>query len=147
MNLLNNPSFLAYTVACLVVCANLVFLWVYSGVQRSKTKTALNQEDAARFGAVLVQSDPAPVARILRAYQNAQASALPFLFLGLVFVLAGGGPTLATVLFGVFTVARLAHTVAYLKELQPWRTAFFLIGALCIAGLMLSIVWLVMRQA
>lgn len=147
MTLLNNPSLTAYAVACLVLCANLMFLWGYSGAARGTTKTALNEEDAAAFGATLVQTDPPPVARILRAHSNAQASIFPFLFLGLVFVLAGGGATLAAILFGVFTLARLLHTVAYLRGWQPWRTAFFVLGALAMLGLMVSIVWLLAHSA
>ena len=63
---LNNPAFLVYAITCLVLCANLLFLWAYSGVTRAKTKTAMNEEDAARFGASLTEIDPPQVARVLR---------------------------------------------------------------------------------
>jgi hypothetical protein len=48
--------------------------------------------------------------------------------LGLVYVLAGGSGAAAGVLFGVFTVARIAHSFAYLGFRQPWRTLFFALG-------------------
>lgn len=89
-NWLNNSTFLAYAITCLVLCGNLLFLWGYSGAARAKTKTAMNEEDAIRFSASLAEIDPPKVARVLRAHSNAEASIYPFLFLGLVFVLAGG---------------------------------------------------------
>jgi prostaglandin-E synthase 1 len=141
-NWLNNPVFVVYAIACLVLCANLIFLWAYSGATRGKTKTAMNEEDAAQFGGSLTELDPPPVARILRAHRNAQANIYPFLFLGLVFLLAGGGAATAKILFTIFTIARLLHTWAYLKGRQPWRTIFFIVGGLTTIALMLDIAWL-----
>jgi len=140
---LNNPAFLAYAVTSLVLCANLLFLWAYSGATRGKTKTAMNGEDTALFGASLTEFDPPEVARVLRAHRNAQASIYPFLFLGLVFVLAGGAAGTATVLFGIFTGARVLHSAAYLAGKQPLRTIFFVTGGLATIALMLAIVWLI----
>src|SRR2546430_2285076 len=105
-NWLNNPVFTVYAITCLVLCANLIFLWGYSGATRGKSKTAMNEEDAAQFGVSLTELDPSPVARILRAHHNAQANTYPFLFLGLVFLLAGGGVVTAKILFTIFTAAR-----------------------------------------
>ncbi|HEY6462319.1 MAG TPA: MAPEG family protein, partial [Polyangiaceae bacterium] len=68
------------------------------------------------------------VARVLRAHRNAMANVVPFAILGLVYVLAGGSGTVALWVFGIFTVARLGHTVAYLGEKQPWRSLFFGLG-------------------
>ncbi len=144
-NFQGNPAFVAYAVACLVLCANLIFLWAFSGATRGKTRTAINAEDAARFGGTLVEVDPPEVARVLRAHANAQASIYPFLFLGLVFVLLGGGAGFAETIFGIFTVARLAHSYVYLKGRQPWRSIFFIIGGLATIALMLDIIWLLVR--
>ncbi len=144
-NWLSNPAFLVYAVTCLVLCINLLFLWAYSGATRGKTKTAMNEEDAARFGASLAEMDPPQVARVLRAHRNAEASIYPFLFLGLVFVLAGGPAGTGMVIFGVFTGARLLHSIAYLAGKQPWRTIFFSVGGLATIALMLDIIWLLIQ--
>ncbi|MFH1044842.1 MAG: MAPEG family protein [Pseudomonadota bacterium] len=146
-NILNNSAFLAYAITCLVLCANLLFLWVYSGAMRGKSKTVINEEDVHQFGASLTVIDPPPVARALRAHHNAQASIYPFLLLGLVFVLAGGTAGFATILFGIFTLARLVHSIAYLRRMQPWRTVSFVVGGLATIALMLDIVWLIVRVA
>jgi uncharacterized MAPEG superfamily protein len=146
-NWLNNSAFLVYAITCLVLCGNLLFLWGYSGAARAKTKTAMNEEDAIRFSASLAEMDPPKVARVLRAHNNAEASIYPFLFLGLVFVLAGGSAATATVIFGVFTGARLLHSIFYLAGKQPWRTIFFSVGGLTSIALMLDIIWLMIRGA
>jgi prostaglandin-E synthase 1 len=130
VNLAAQPAFVAYSVSLLLLSLNLLVLWAYSGAVRGKTKTTPNQEDSGTVarGAQLVETDPPAVARVLRAHKNAMANIVPFAILGLVFVLAGGSGTVAWVIFGVFTVARLAHSLAYLNEKQPWRTLSFALG-------------------
>ena len=83
----------------------------FSGATRSKTGVAINAEDAATFKLPLGDTDPPPVARVLRAHANAQANILPFALLGLVYVMIGGAPEFAAWVFGIFCVARIAHSV------------------------------------
>jgi hypothetical protein len=77
-----NPVFLAYAVTCLVLCLNLMMLWVSSGAIRAKGGLAINPEDGARYGVPVSQSDSPAVARLLRAHRNAEATIYPFLLLG-----------------------------------------------------------------
>lgn len=144
-NLRSNPTFVIYAVTCLLLCANLIFLWAFSGATRGKTKTAINAEDAARFGGTLLDADPPEVARVLRAHANGQANIYPFMFLGLVFVLAGGSTMAAEIIFGIFVAARFAHTYVYLAGKQPWRSIFFIVGGLATIALMIAIVCLLVR--
>jgi hypothetical protein len=39
------------------------------------------------------------------------------------------------------------QSVAYLRGKQPWRTIFFVVGALTTIALMLDIAWLMIRAA
>lgn len=142
-----NPVFVAYAITVLVLCANLLLLWGYSGSARGKSKKTPNEEDASQFGMGLAESDPAQVARVLRAHRNAEASIYPFLFVGALFVLAGGSAVAAWWFFGIFTFARLLHSVAYIRRMQPWRTIFFVIGALTTIALMLDVAWLLYNGA
>lgn len=125
-----SPAFMAYSVSILVLALNLLVLWAYSGAVRGKTKTTPNAEDAGGKDTKLVEGEPPEVARVLRAHANAMANIVPFAILGLVFVLAGGSAMAAEVLFGVFVVARLLHSLVYLAGKQPWRSMMFGIGAL-----------------
>lgn len=147
IHLYSQPAVTAYAIACLALCANLLFLWAYSGATRGKTKTAINEEDAATFGARLEPLDPPAVARVLRAHANAQANILPFLILGLLFVLMGGSPTAAKIFFGVFAAARWGHSWAYLSGRQPWRTICFLVGGVTTIALMLDLAWMLLKAA
>ncbi len=146
-NWLGNPTFVVYAITCLILSVNVLFLWAYSGFVRYKTKTVMNEEDAARYGAPLAESDPRPVARVLRVHCNAEASIYPFLLLGLVFVLAGGSARTGAIIFGIFTAARLLHSVCYLAHRQPWRTNFFSVGLLATVALIVDIIWLMIQGA
>jgi uncharacterized MAPEG superfamily protein len=140
-NGLHSPAFIPYAVTCLVLSFNLTFLWLCSGVARFKAKLSINPEDAAQFRTPLGEFDPPEVARALRAHTNAQAASVPFLLLGLVYVLAGGPFWIATVIFAIFVAARLAHAVFYLRAVQPWRTFAFQAGALATLALMAALIW------
>jgi uncharacterized MAPEG superfamily protein len=142
MNLSNNPAFVAYAITCVALCCNLIFLWAYSGAARSKAKSTPNPEDAARFSAALADVDPPEIARVLRAHANAQATIVPFLALGLVYVLAGGPLGAAAWYFTVFTVARWLHSWAYLGSRQPLRTISFVVAATSLLALVVHVVWL-----
>ncbi len=142
--LTSNPAFVVYALTAVVLCLNLLVLWIYSGLTRGGTKTAINVEDAAQFGTSLVPADPPEVARVLRAHRNAEAAIYPFLVLGLVFVLAGGSAGTAKIIFGIFTAARLLHSGVYLAGRQPWRAISFVVGALTTVVLMVAVVRLLM---
>lgn len=147
--MLNNPTFVAYAIACLVLCVNLLFLWGYSARVRGTTKTVLNSEDSESVakGAKLVESDPPEVARVLRAHRNAEASIYPFFCLGLIFVLVGGPAMHAKIMFGVFAGARILHSIVYLAGKQPWRTLSFVVGVLTLLGLIGEIAWMLVQGA
>jgi uncharacterized MAPEG superfamily protein len=136
--LASNPSFVIYGLSMVVLSLNILFLWVYSGLVRFRTKTAMNPEDA-RTGAIeVVGADPPAVARVLRAHRNAVDNIVPFAILAFVFVIMGATPTMTAALCGAFTFFRLAHSFSYLGEKQPWRSLSFALGGLStlvIAGL------------
>src|ERR1700685_3703644 len=113
-SLATNPAFVAYTAMLVVLSLNMLVLWGYSGGVRGKSKTTPNPEDTRGPARQLAEVDPPEVARVLRAHRNASANIVPFALLGLVWVLAGAGGTAAAIVFGAFTVARLAHSFAYL---------------------------------
>jgi len=62
-----------------------------------------------------------------------------FLFLGLIYVLAGGPAGPAAIYFTVFTVARILHTITYLRGMQPWRTISYTVGGLATLALAIHV--------
>jgi microsomal prostaglandin-E synthase 1 len=139
-NIQSFEALYAYAVTALVLSINMMIIWSYSGFVRFKTKTTHNSEDAERFKTKVEDLDPPEVARVIRVMNNAQANVIPFLILGLVFVLIGGPAGTAKMIFGIFTVARLLHSIVYLAAKQPWRTIFYTIGAGATAWLIVAIV-------
>lgn len=136
----SHPVFLAYALTCIVLCLNLLALWIASGAMRAKGGMAVNPEDGARYGAAVSDTDPPAVARLLRAHRNAEATIYPFLVLGLLDVLAGGRTAIAIPIFTVFAVARIVHSIVYLKGLQPWRSIAFGVSLLAILVLIGTVI-------
>jgi uncharacterized MAPEG superfamily protein len=133
------PAFLAYALTCLVLSLNLLTLWISSGAVRAKSGLAVNPEDGLRYGAPISELDPPAVARLLRAHRNAEATIYPFLLLGLVFVLGGGRAAIAVPIFAIFIAARIAHSIVYLRAMQPWRTITFAASLFAIIALMAAV--------
>jgi uncharacterized MAPEG superfamily protein len=134
-----NPAFLAYGFTCLALSLNLLALWVCSGAVRARGGVAINPEDGARYGVPISELDPPAIARWLRAHRNAEATIYPFLFLGLVYVLGGGPAAIAAPIFTIFVLARIAHSIVYLRAMQPWRTAAFSVSLLAVLALMVAV--------
>lgn len=130
-----NPVFVAYAITCVVLCLNLLMLWVSSGAIRAKGGVSINPEDGARYGVPVSEFDPPTVARLLRAHRNAEATIYPFLLLGLLFVFTGGKAAIAIPIFAIFVVARIVHSIVYLKAMQPWRTIAFAVSLLAVVAL------------
>jgi uncharacterized MAPEG superfamily protein len=135
-----HPVFVAYAITCVVLCLNLLMLWVSSGAIRAKGGVAINPEDGARYGVPVSEFDPPTVARLLRAHRNAEATIYPFLLLGLLFVFTGGNAAIAIPIFAIFVVARIVHSIAYLKAMQPWRTIAFAVSLLAVVALVGAII-------
>jgi uncharacterized MAPEG superfamily protein len=131
-----DPVFLAYVLTSVVLCLNLLALWVYSGALRARSGRAINPEDGLRYGVPVSEIDPPAVARLLRAHRNAEATIYPFLLLGLLYVFAGGQVAIAIPVFTIFVVARIVHSIVYLKAMQPWRSISFAVSVLATLFLM-----------
>lgn len=141
-----NPVFLTYALAAIALMLNLLALWVLSGAQRARGGVAVNPEDGARYGVPVSDKDPPAVARYLRAHRNAEAMVYPFLLVGAIYLLAGGGVALAIPIFSVFVIARVTHSIVYLRALQPWRTIAFAASLLAILALILSTLYLLLSR-
>lgn len=135
---------LAYAIATIVLSLNLMLLWLASGAVRRGTKTVLNAEDSKVAPSAAVQpSDPPEVARVLRAHHNSLVSTVPFLFVGQLYVGAGASETMAWIVFGGFTAARVLYTLCYVGGVQPWRTIFFALATFLTFAMIIHLVVLI----
>jgi uncharacterized MAPEG superfamily protein len=70
-----------------------------------------------------------------------------FLFMGMAYIQLGCWPAGLSIYLPLFVVARILHTIAYLKALQPWRNLTYQLG-LWITFIMAGhIVWRVIFAA
>jgi glutathione S-transferase len=139
------PAFGPYALTAALLSVHLLVLWQLTGAARGKSKTTPNEEDAATIlkNAKVQQEEPVGVLRARRVFDNAQANTIPFLILGLVYVLLGASPTMAWAVFGSYSAARIGHSVFYTLAKQPWRSLAF-IAAQCAT---FTLVILVVRAA
>ena len=138
--LLSMPGFRLYALCAIVLVIKMHMVGTYTAVVRSRLKLRLNPEDAALSGTQLVEAEHPEVERVLRAHRNDLENIPAFLILGFIAVLVGA-PVLGLQLsFILFTAARVAHSITYLKALQPWRSMSFGVGQLASLALMVMII-------
>jgi uncharacterized MAPEG superfamily protein len=130
-------------------------MWANSTVQvwaRWRQRTVVNPEDASWLSLILKQEvhtdarDTPLAARASACWRNDLENIPLFLLLALGYVLQGGSPSWAGVYCSVFVLARIVHTVCYLRRLQPWRTIAFEVGVLAMLAVVIhSLALLLMR--
>jgi glutathione S-transferase len=141
--LMDNPAFRTYALCSSILALKMILAAFYTGMQRQLTQGYANPEDARVFGQAGATSSGPPtrgVDHALRIQRNDGENIPSFFAIGLVYVLSGASAVGAAAYFWTFTGARLLHTIAYVWHLQPWRAICFLIGVLCMFGMIAQIV-------
>jgi uncharacterized MAPEG superfamily protein len=139
--LLDTPGLGTYALCTSILAIKLFLSSVYTGVQRQRSHSYANPEDAASFGQ---EGDRAgdgevpAVAHALRIQRNDAENLPAFFAVGLVYVLTGASATGVAIYMWTFTIARIVHTIAYAAHLQPWRALAYLTAALCVVGMSVS---------
>jgi uncharacterized MAPEG superfamily protein len=136
-----NPAFRTYAVCAAILAIKMLLTGNYTAMMRVRNKGFVNPEDAASFGGALSEQELPAVAHALRIQRNDLENIPLFWAVGLVFVLSGALPSAAWWYCWTFTIARLAHWVAYLNHLQPWRAIFYGLGYACILGMAVQIIF------
>ena len=143
MELTSNPVFTVFAVCAAVLCLKMIVVGHYTGLTRIRRAVYLNPEDAKAFSKIeeFTTVEHPDVERGLRAHRNDLESTLPFLAIGLVYVLVGPPVLLAKVLLITFTAMRCVFSFFYLRALQPWRSASFTVAELCLLIMLGQILW------
>jgi uncharacterized MAPEG superfamily protein len=154
MNVLLEPGWQAYVVVSVVLFFKMLATSVLKVAVRIRSRTFTVPEDAASFAAPAprtpeVPSDVALLGRLSLVWTNDLESIPIFLVLALTYVAAGCWTTGALIYFPLFAFARIAHTVAYLRCMQPARTIAYLAGVLACLAIALHLLAgiFVMRRA
>ncbi len=138
-SMMTNPAFAAYSIACSILVFKMILTGLLTAATRSRVKQFLNPEDARVLGGSSAVAEHADVQRLLRMHRNDLENILPFFTVGLIFVLMGAPGRAAAIYFYTFTAARIVHSITYLLQLQPWRTVAFVVGLLCVVGMLVQI--------
>ena len=124
-----------YAVCVVVLCLKMFAISCYQGYLRIRGRAFTNREDAAFFKRCAQPVELPQVARAARAWANDLENIPLFFVLGGLCVALDGYSVATVWLVGVFTLARVVHTLAYLMGWQPWRTLAYGAGVACLFGL------------
>ena len=129
----------AYALCVVVLFLKTFLVSCYQGYHRLRFVAFTNPEDAAVFRRIAQDVERPQVIRAAKVWANDLENIPMFFALGGLAVALEAATLPVLWLSVVFTVARVLHTLAYLRGLQPWRTLFYGIGVICLLGFCLLI--------
>lgn len=130
-----NSALTAYACCVVVLFLKMFAVSCYQGFFRLRHQAFTNAEDAAVFHRVARAEELGQVIRGNKAWANDLENIPAFFALGGLSIVLNAPACVTAALSVVFTLARVLHTLAYLKGVQPWRTVFYAVGILCLSGL------------
>jgi uncharacterized MAPEG superfamily protein len=137
MSLIHPPAFGAYCLFATALCMLLLSIDMFGGVLLPRKK-ATPPTQYAGTAAKGVEVDG--YNRVMAAHRNAVANIVPFLLMMLLYVLLGASARRVITLCGVFAAMRLAHAIAHIRGIQPWRTIVWLTAQLCLFVAMFQVI-------
>jgi prostaglandin-E synthase 1 len=140
---MQQPAFCTFAICAALLVLKMIGVGHVGGLLRIRREALLNPEDVAAFRSSQPQAEAEhpDVARALRAHRNDLESTLPFLAIGVPYLLTNPSSSLASGLFIAFTVFRVLFSVFYLKAIQPWRSLSFLAGEVCVLVMIVQMLW------
>jgi prostaglandin-E synthase 1 len=143
MDMTLHPAFPTFVVCAALLVLKMIAVGHWTGLLRIKRQAVLNPEDVEAFRSEKPHADveEPEVARGLRAHRNDLESTLPFLAIGLPYLLTNPSASLASGLFIAFTALRIVFSDFYLRGAQPWRSLTFLLGEVCVLVMIVQMIW------
>ncbi|XP_022192850.2 prostaglandin E synthase-like isoform X2 [Nilaparvata lugens] len=109
----NNTVFCGLAFYSIILIIQMFILAVYTGITRIKKQAFANPEDAASVGVEVKHNDP-DVERVHRVHLNNLENIPAFILSGLFYTASNPNVMIALMLFRIFFVFRILHTVAQL---------------------------------
>lgn len=126
--MIDYPALPAFVLALAALFFKTTLTSVLQVTGRWRARSFVQPEDAALFGWQARDAEAPFVQRCGNVWRNDVENLPLFLALALSYVLLGAPAEAAGQLFAVYVVLRYAHTVVYLRGLQPWRALLYLSG-------------------
>ena len=133
------PLLRFYALITIVLSLKMSAIAFVQGRARTGEKKFAIPEDAKLFGGEVVAQEVAGVQRAANAWRNDLENIPIFLILALVYVMAGLSASMFVIYSTIFVIARILHTVFYIRAIQPWRTIVFTIGAAAMFALIIHL--------
>jgi glutathione S-transferase len=141
----DNPVFAAYAFYAAVLVIKMIFIQLWTGVERRKYSVPAFPEDYRFYPkkdskAPVKESDCPPVQRVRRILLNDLENIPTFLILSFIYVLSDPSPFFATWHFRLFTLGRVTHSYFQLRAIMPHRSIGFWIGYTCYISITVQII-------
>lgn len=127
------PLLTIFGLALLLLGLKALVLGAATAATRGRIKQFINAEDAAWLKGTHVELDSEAVARIGRAHRNDLENLLVFAIAGAIYLAAGASEIAGIIYSGLFVIARLLHTFAYLSGRPLLRRNAYTLGFFVIA--------------
>jgi glutathione S-transferase len=143
MEFSGSAAFQTFALCSAILALKMLASAAWTATRRGSTSGYINPEDTrlAKEGTEAVQTETPEVARALRIQRNDLENIPMFWVIGLLYVLMGASSLGAAVYCWTFTIARVAHTFVYWRQMQPARALLWLLGVLCLVGMAFQVIW------
>lgn len=125
---LPSPLLTIFGLAMLFLGLKALILGSATAATRGRIKQFINPEDAAWLQGNHVEHDSEMVARIGRAHRNDLENLLVFAIAGVIYLAADASKIAGAIYCGLFVIARLLHTFAYLSKRPLLRRYAYTLG-------------------
>jgi glutathione S-transferase len=136
--LLNDPAMRLFAIVSLVLVAKMAVVGSYTSILRIGRKVYATPEDYQLQGMAPAARTDADIERVRRAHRNDLENILPFFAVGFFYALTNPSLLMARIYFVGFALARILHSVFYIRSVQPHRTIAFAVGAILMLAMLLS---------
>jgi len=137
--LLGIPAVRLFAIVALLLVLKMVAVQLYTSFLRLRSNVYATPEDYILRGLTpptVTRNEQ--IERVRRAHQNDLENILPFLAVGFLYALTRPTPLAAQIYFIGFLVARVLHSVFYIRGMQPHRTIAFSVGSVLMVVMLLS---------
>ena len=131
------PAVRLFGIVSLLLVVKMIAVGFTTSAIRIRRKVYSTPEDYV-LNRVTPRGPDEDIERIRRAHQNDLENILPFFLVGFLYALTTPSLLGARVYFIGFLIARVLHSVFYIRALQPHRTIAFTVGMLLLVGMLVS---------
>jgi len=135
--LLANPALQLFGITYLILVLKMVAVGSYTSIMRTRRGVYATPEDYELQGATPKGGDE-DIERARRAHRNDLENILPFFGVGLLYALGNPSMFAARIYFIGYMLARILHSVFYIRSMQPHRTIAFGVALLLMLAMLVT---------